>query len=185
MKKINTRTIQKYVVFFYVYAFLGWIVDVSIRFVSDGNLVNSVKTSGFLYEPICPMYGYAALVLILLSKSKRISGRGGFIKKIILATIWCSVLEYLTALILWHIFHQQWWDYSNEPYNIQGRICLAASLLWGVLSVLFMKVLHPFVERQLKKISKKVSLKWQRILICIALAITVADTVLSIIFRYI
>lgn len=185
MKKINIRAIQKYVVFFYVYAFLGWIVDVSIRFVSDGNIINSVKTCGFLYEPICPMYGYAALVLILLSKSKRISGRGGFIKKTILATIWCSVLEYLTAFVLWHIFHQQWWDYSNEPYNIQGRICLAASLLWGVLSVLFMKVIHPFVERQLRRIANKVSTKWQRILIWVAVAITVADTILSIIFRYI
>lgn len=184
MKKINIRAVQKYVVFFYVYAFLGWIVDVSIRFVSDGNLVNSIKTSGFLYEPICPMYGYAAIVLIRLSKSKRINGKGGFIKKMILATIWCSVLEYITAWILWHIFHQQWWDYSNEPYNIKGRICLAASLFWGVLSVLFMKVVHPFIDRQLRRISSKVSIKWQRILIWIAITITVTDTVLSIIFRY-
>lgn len=181
MKKINVRALQKYIVFFYVYAFLGWIVDVSICLVSDGVLTNR----GFLYETICPMYGYAALVLILLSKSKRINGKGGFIKKMILATLWCSILEYLTAAVLWHLFHLKWWDYSNEPFNLQGRICLAASLFWGVLSVLFMKVLHPFVERQLKRISKKINPKIQSFIIWTAVAGTTIDTVLSIAIKYV
>lgn len=181
MQRINRRLIEKYIVFFYVYAFLGWIVDVSICLVSDGVLTNR----GFLYETICPMYGYAALVLILLSKTKRISGTGGFIKKIIIATIWCSVLEYITAWVLWHLFHLQWWDYSNEPYNLQGRICLAASLFWGILSVLFMKVLHPFIERQLKRLSKKIETKWQSIIVWSAVACTAADTVISIVTRYV
>lgn len=175
MKKINMRTLQKYIVFFYVYAFLGWVVDVSICLVSDGVLQNR----GFLYETICPMYGYAAIVLILLSK--KFMGKGGLIKKIVLATIWCSVLEYLTAFILETLFHLKWWDYSNEPFNLQGRICLAASLFWGVLSVIFMKVLHPFVEKTLKKISKKIPIKVQSVIVYTAVGITAVDTIISII----
>lgn len=181
MENSKKRKIEKYIVFFYIYAFLGWIVDVSICFVSDGTLTNR----GFLYETICPMYGYAALVLIVLSKSKTMKGTNGFIKKIILATLWCSVLEYLTATILWHLFHLKWWDYSNEPYNLQGRICLAASLFWGVLSVLFMKVLHPFVERQLRRVSKKINPTVKSLLIWFAVACTTVDTILSIVIKYI
>lgn len=175
MKKINMKSLQKYIVFFYVYAFLGWIVDVSICFVSDGELVNR----GFLYETICPMYGYAALVLIALSK--KFKGKGGFLKKVILATVWCTVLEYLTAVILDFFFHLKWWDYSNEPYNFQGRVCLAASIFWGILSVLFMKDIHPFVEKQIKKVSKKINQKIKSIIIYSAVSITFIDSVISII----
>ena len=71
MNKEKIMFLKKYVVFFYIYAFLGWIIDVSIVFVSDGHLTNR----GFLYETICPMYGFAALVLIILSKKFKGKGR--------------------------------------------------------------------------------------------------------------
>lgn len=177
MKKFNVKTLQKYIVFFYVYAFLGWIVDTSICLVMDGELTKR----GFLYGPICPMYGYAAIVLIMLSK--KITGKGGFIRKVVIATIWCSVLEYVTAFILDVFFHQKWWDYQYQPFNLHGRICLAASILWGILSVLFMTVLHPRVERLLKKIAEKLKPKAINAIICSVVIVNFVDTVLSII-RY-
>ena len=119
MIKEGFNKLKIYIVFFYIYAFLGWLIDVSIVFVSDGVLENR----GFLYEPICPMYGFAALVLVLLAQ--RLNGKGSLIKRIILATLWCSILEYLTSLILEVCFGIRWWDYSKQPYNIQGRVCLS------------------------------------------------------------
>lgn len=175
MQKNIAKSIQKYIVFFYIYAFLGWIIDVSIVLVSDGVLENR----GFLYEPICPMYGFAALVLVVLSE--RIKGKGGIIKKLAIATLWCSVLEYLTSLILEVFFGIRWWDYSKEPYNIQGRICLAASIFWGFLSILFMKDIHPFIERKIRKISSKISEKTKNIIIYIILTGTLVDLILSVI----
>lgn len=77
MQEKTKNTIKKYIAFFYVYAFLGWIVDVTIVFISDGVLVNR----GFIYEPICPMYGYAALVLILIYEKIKQKGIIRFIKK--------------------------------------------------------------------------------------------------------
>ena len=91
MIKEGFNKLKIYIVFFYIYAFLGWLIDVSIVFVSDGVLENR----GFLYEPICPMYGFAALVLVLLAQ--RLNGKGSVIKRLILATLWCSILEYLTS----------------------------------------------------------------------------------------
>lgn len=175
MQKDNIKSLQKYIVFFYIYAFLGWLIDVSIVFVSDGVLENR----GFLYETICPMYGFAALVLVVLSK--KINGKGGIIKKFVLSILWCSVLEYLTSLILEVFFGIRWWDYSNEPYNIQGRICLAASMFWGILSMLFMKDIHPFIEKQVRKISSKMTLKTRNIIVGLVLTGTAIDLVISVI----
>ena len=177
MQEKTKNTIKKYIAFFYVYAFLGWIVDVTVCLVSDGVLTNR----GFLFEPICPMYGYAALVLIIIANGIKQKGFVGLLKKTIVATIWCSVLEYFTAWILDIFFHQMWWDYSKEPFNIQGRICLMASLFWGVLSVIFMTVLHPFVEKVLKKISTKMSQKAINIILYSAVGITTVDTIVSIV----
>lgn len=177
MQRKTINTIKKFVTFFYVYAFLGWIVDVTVCLVSDGVLTNR----GFLFEPICPMYGYAALVLIIIADCIKQKGFAGLLKKTVLATIWCSVLEYLTAWILDIFFHKMWWDYSKEPFNIQGRVCLAASLFWGVLSVIFMTILHPFIVKILKKISHKLNPKIVNVLLCSAVGFTIIDTIVSIV----
>ena len=175
MIKEGFNKLKIYIVFFYIYAFLGWLIDVSIVFVSDGVLENR----GFLYEPICPMYGFAALVLVLLAQ--RLNGKGSLIKRIILATLWCSILEYLTSLILEVCFGIRWWDYSKQPYNIQGRVCLAASAFWGLLSVIFMKDIHPFIAKKMRKISSKLSNKAKNVIIFTVLTGTVVDLVISII----
>lgn len=175
MIKEGFNKLKIYIVFFYIYAFLGWLIDVSIVFVSDGVLENR----GFLYEPICPMYGFAALVLVLLAQ--RLNGKGSLIKRIILATLWCSILEYLTSLILEVCFGIRWWDYSKQPYNIQGRVCLAASAFWGLLSVIFMKDIHPFIAKKMRKISSKISNKTKNVIIFTVLTGTVVDLVISII----
>lgn len=175
LRKETINVLKRYVVYFYVYAFLGWIIDVAICLVSDGVLENR----GFLYETICPMYGFAALVLIILSK--KFNGKGGVLKRILIATIWCSVLEYLTSLVLEVFFGIRWWDYSKEPYNFQGRICLSASIFWGLLSTLFMKDIHPFIEKQINKISSKIPTKIKNIIVVTVLLGTVVDLILSII----
>ncbi len=182
MKEEKIKKIEKYIVFFYVYAFLGWIVDVLVCFIG-GTLVDGhgiLENRGFLYETICPMYGWAALVLILIT-SKMKKGKGTYIKSFIVATIWCTILEYLTALILETFFGLKWWDYSEVKFNIQGRICLAASIFWGLLSVIFMNVIHPFIVKILKKISSKLKEKTKHILVWTAFGITTIDTIISII----
>lgn len=174
MKKINIDTLKNYVVFFYIYAFFGWIIDVSIVLFSDHHFENR----GFLLETICPMYGFAALVLILLSK--KLKGNGKFFKRVAIATIWCSVLEYVTAVILEVFLHKPCWDYSAQPLNFQGRVCLAASLLWGVISIVFMEYIHPFIEKVYSKTFVKIPKYLQNIIILFFLICTLTDTVYSV-----
>lgn len=175
MKKQTVNKLQKYVIFFYVYAFIGWIIDVLICFVTDGVLENR----GFLYETLCPIYGFAALVLIMLSK--KFKRKDSFIKKVFVATLWCSVLEFVTSLVLELCFGIRWWDYSNEPYNIQGRVCLAASILWGFLAIIFMKDIHPYIAKKVRKRYSKIKLKTRNVIIYSMLTFTTLDFILSII----
>lgn len=58
-----------------------------------------------------------------------------------------TALEYVTAVLMESIFHTTWWDYSDNRFNFQGRICLGASLGWGFLTVLLFRILHPMVEK--------------------------------------
>ena len=78
-------------------------------------------------------------------------------------------------------FKIRWWDYSKEPYNIQGRICLAASIFWGLLSILFMRDIHPFIEKKVRKIASKIPEKTKSIIIYTVLTVTLVDLIMSVI----
>jgi uncharacterized membrane protein len=56
-----------------------------------------------------------------------------------------STIEYITGYILENLFNSTWWDYSDEPYNLHGRICLSFSIIWGFISIFILKVVHPYV----------------------------------------
>ena len=113
--------------------------------------------------------------------SKKFKRKDSFIKKVFVATLWCSVLEFVTSLVLELCFGIRWWDYSNEPYNIQGRVCLAASILWGFLAIIFMKDIHPYIAKKVRKRYSKIKPKTRNVIIYSMLAFTTLDFILSII----
>ena len=139
--------IYKVFLTFIVYSFLGWILEVGYHIFKSGRLINR----GFLFGPLCPIYGTGAVIIIsLLTRWKDNSlyiFLGGF--------FFASVLEYITGFVLEKIFHTRWWDYSKRPFNIKGYIALDFSIIWGLVSVFMMKILHPRVESFINSISKE------------------------------
>ena len=123
---------------FYIYSFLGWLWETCYVSVRKGKLINR----GFINGPLCTIYGCGALAvyLILLPISDNLLLL--FVGGVVVAT----ALEYVTAVLMENIFHTSWWDYSDNKFNFQGRICLGASLGWGAFTVILFKVLHPLVE---------------------------------------
>lgn len=123
---------------FYIYSFLGWLWESCYVSVKEKKLVNR----GFVTGPLCTIYGFGAVIVYLILKP--ISGNililylGGVVVP--------TILEYVTAVLMETIFHTSWWDYSKNKYNFQGRICLGASLGWGVFSVILFYVFQPIVE---------------------------------------
>lgn len=128
---------MKYFLYFIIYSFIGWLMEVVLKSKDEHKFVNR----GFLIGPICPIYGFGVLLIILLVGNSKSDLLAVFLKSILV----CSVLEYFTSYFMEKLFHARWWDYSKNKYNINGRICLETMLPFGILSTLVIYVVHPLV----------------------------------------
>ena len=128
-----------YNLFFYwiVYSFLGWALETIYASIKNKKFINR----GFLFGPLCPVYGFGALILIVFSNPIK----NNIFSLFLFATVAASALEYFTGYILETAFKTTWWDYSHDFLNIKGRICITFSILWGIGSVIFMKYIHPII----------------------------------------
>ncbi len=154
--------------YFMIYSVLGWCCETVYCSVIQKHFVNR----GFLYGPLCPVYGCGALLVIFLLRDVRNS----FIPLFLSGMVVTTVLEYLTSVLLEKLFHMKWWDYSQFRFNINGRVCLLNSCEFGALSAFVMMVLHPMVVELLGRLNS-----WGRILIAVVLLVMVlADTVVTV-----
>lgn len=122
---------------FFIYAFLGWCTEVSYAATKTGRFVNR----GFLNGPWCPIYGLGVVIVLSLLEPLKNNLPLLFLGSVVLT----SALEWLTGFLLEKLFAQRWWDYSDEPFNLGGYICLRFSLAWGFACVFVVKLLHPTV----------------------------------------
>ncbi|MCM1131446.1 MAG: hypothetical protein NC310_04405 [Roseburia sp.] len=130
-------SVEQYIFCFFVYAFLGYLCEVAYCSICQRKLVNR----GYLYMPICPIYGCGAIIILLsmLPISKM------WYLVLILGILLTTTLEYLTSYVMELIFHMRWWDYSKRKFNINGRVCLRNSLMFGALVMLVIYGLHPIM----------------------------------------
>lgn len=138
--------IIKYILMFFFYSFAGWCLESLYCSIGEKRFINR----GFLTGPLCPIYGTASLVLIVLIYNPF---KDNPLVVFILGIVLCDIVEYLTSFLMEKLFAARWWDYTYELLNIKGRICLKHSLYWGVISIIFVKVIHPSVENLYSKIS--------------------------------
>lgn len=124
-----------------IYSFIGWCFEVLYAYKNQKKFVNR----GFLNGPICPIYGVCSIVVISLLSYIHVN----VFLLFIIATLLISLIEYVTSFVLEKIFKKRYWDYTDDPLNINGRICLHFSLGWGILAVLCVKMVHPFILRVL------------------------------------
>lgn len=173
-KKISTKqkTNLKYlIIYFFIYAFIGWLLE---TFYAVSTLGHFVKR-GFLYGPLCPIYGLGAIILIsVLNKYKSNSLKLFFYSAIIF-----SLFEYIAGFALDALFSAKWWDYTNDFMNLNGRISIFYSFAWGIIALIFINHIHPFIEKKVHKIIKKIPNIIQQIFINILVIVWIVDTILS------
>lgn len=124
--------------FFAFYSFAGWCVEVLYYFKNEHKFVNR----GFLHGPFCPIYGCGVVSLVIFLDNYK----NNIVILFLLACFLTSVLEYFTGFILEKTFKTKWWDYTDDPFNIHGRVCLLYSLLWGASEVVIIKIIHPILN---------------------------------------
>ena len=131
------KTICIYILFFFVYSFLGWCLEVICKLITEKRFINR----GILIGPICPIYGYGVLIMTLFFRKYLNDPLTLFI----LIIVSCSILEYFTSYFLEKVYHTRWWDYSTKKFNINGRICLETMIPFGILGLLIMNYMNPIV----------------------------------------
>lgn len=137
-----------YIIFlFFVGALIGGLAETVFVYL----MFNKFYIGGFMYGPWRPIYGLGCLLLYLITKKIK----GNDLKVFLSCAIICSVFEYLSSVILEIIFNKRWWDYSNVFLNLNGRICLIISIIWGVVGLIFLKKLEPFVRKVFQNITIK------------------------------
>lgn len=120
-----------------IYSFLGWLCESLYVSFAQRKAINS----GFMNGPLCPIYGFGAMLVILLLKPFTNYPLLIFILGVLLT----STLEYFTSWLMEVLFHARWWDYSQFRINLNGRICLFNSILFGFMALFVVYYLNPYV----------------------------------------
>ena len=121
---------------FMTYSFGGWLVEVIISIFAHRKFINR----GFLVGPFCPIYGTGAILLALI-----LNTHDNIIAIFCVSVIGAGTLEYTTSFLMEKLFRVRWWDYSDQPMNLNGRVCLGALLSFGVIGVFAIKFLNPIL----------------------------------------
>lgn len=161
-------SLTQWLLLFFIYCFLGWVWECLYVSAYEKRWINR----GFLYGPFIPIYGYGAIIGLLLTLQVQNSVPLVFI----IGMSGSTALEYCTGIIMQKLFHVRYWDYSKNRFNLNGYICPFCSLVWGVFSVVQIKILTPFFENSILKMPVGISSLISTILV----AVYAADTALSV-----
>ena len=123
-----------------LYSFLGWCGEMVYCSIGQRKLC---EKRGFLNGPLCPIYGHGAL-LVLVVLGQRWNNP---ISTFLIGMVLTSAVEYLTSYLMEKLFHMRWWDYSHHHFQLNGRICLLNSTLFGLACLVLRYVVHPRVMK--------------------------------------
>ena len=130
--------------YFLIYSFIGWLIEVTVVYANKRKLVNR----GFLFGPYCPIFGFGALILLLIFSNYKDDPLTLFV----MFAFYATILEYFTSYILEKLFNARWWDYSHLKFNLNGRICLTNSILFGIIGLIFGYLLNSVIMNLLDSI---------------------------------
>lgn len=164
------RNIFLYILYFFFYSAIGWAFESTYCSIGERKPINR----GFLTGPMCPIYGTGTLVMEVLLYNPF---RNNPIAVFLLGMVFCDIVEYLTSFIMEKLFNARWWNYKDELLNLNGRICLKHTIIWGMGSLAFVKLVHPRVELIFARLSDKTVI----IAVSVILCVFITDVVFAVI----
>ena len=163
-------SVWRILAYFIIYSVVGYIIETIFGIITKG--VWESRQS-FLYGPFCAIYGLgAAIMIIFLHKYSKNYTRlfiGGFIVG--------SIVEYLVSWIGEMLLGVKWWDYSDMPLNINGRICVYFSIFWGFLALYLIASFNPRIDRLINWIKSKLSVKALKVLTTTVIILLLIDCI--------
>lgn len=125
---------------FFVFSFVGWCIEVTLKYRQFGRFINR----GFLIGPWLPIYGCGA-ALITLTVAGLTPVEKGIGTTFAISLIVCGLIEYLASYFMEKKFHARWWDYSQKPMNLNGRVWIGNLILFGIGGVAIIHIVNPFL----------------------------------------
>ena len=139
---MTAESLINLILLFFAYAFLGWCIEVTLKYFQFHRFINR----GFLTGPWLPIYGSgAALITIAVKGLSPLESSVG--TTFMVSFILCGVVEYMTSFVLEKRFHARWWDYSQKPMNLHGRVWIGNLILFGLGGVLIVEMINPLLLR--------------------------------------
>ena len=167
---MTAESLFNLILLFFAYAFLGWCIEVTLKYFQFHRFINR----GFLTGPWLPIYGSgAALITIAVKGLSPLESSVG--TTFMVSFILCGVVEYMTSFVLEKRFHARWWDYSQKPMNLHGRVWIGNLILFGLGGVLIVEMINPLLLR----LSGHLSFRLRETLAIILSSIFTADYVMS------
>lgn len=136
MELLPDYSLATWFLLFLTYSCAGWAMEMVITLFQKHRITNR----GFFIGPVCPIYGVGALIGTIA-----IGHVENLIAIFCVSVVGAALLEYLTSFFMEKLFRVRWWDYSDQPFNINGRICLGALLGFGVAGILIIRVFNPLL----------------------------------------
>ena len=165
-----TESLINLILLFFAYAFLGWCIEVTLKYFQFHRFINR----GFLTGPWLPIYGSGAVLITAVIKGLaplEFSVGTTFAVSFLL----CGFLEYMTSYVLEKRFHARWWDYSQKPMNLHGRVWIGNLILFGLGGVVIVDLINPLLLR----LSEHMSFPLREIMAFSLSAVFIADYVMS------
>ena len=155
---------------FFIFGFAGWCMEVMLKYRQFHRFINR----GFLTGPILPIYGFG-VILITIVVGNLASVESGVVMTFALSLVICGLVEYLTSYVLEKIFHARWWDYSQKPMNLHGRVWIGNLVLFGLAGVAIIHIVNPVLFTALDRVPMNV----RKVTVSVLLAILAADYIIS------
>ena len=155
---------------FFIFGFAGWCMEVILKYRQYHRFINR----GFLTGPILPIYGFG-VILITVAVGNLASVESGVVMTFAMSLVICGIVEYLTSFILEKIFHARWWDYSQKPMNLHGRVWIGNLVLFGLAGVAIIHIVNPVLFPALDRVAVNV----RKAISVVLLAVLAADFVIS------
>ncbi|MCI5774306.1 MAG: hypothetical protein MR210_07090 [Erysipelotrichaceae bacterium] len=162
--------VAQLIILFFIFAVLGWMMEVILKYIQFHRFINR----GFLIGPYCPIYG-GGVVAVTILVGDVVGYNGTIIETFFAGMVICGILEYFTSWYMEKLFHARWWDYSQKPMNLYGRVWIGNLILFGLGSLIIVKGIAPYYFNWISQYSIT-SLKIVAFLIVIVI---VSDLIIS------
>lgn len=167
-ENMPSENLTNLIILFFSFSVLGWMIEVSLKFIDFGRFINR----GFFIGPYCPIYGLGSILIILVTQNFREHSPA---LVFLISLLVCGLVEYLVSYFLEARYHARWWDYSNRPMNLNGRIWIGNLVLFGLGGLAIDRVFEPWIMDGLALMP----LVWKQGLALAIVLVMLVDLILS------